>query len=171
MLRPSSPGSDSEGFGGLTHLDSRGEVRIVDISGKAVTFRRAVAESGVEMSEKAFEALRAGTVAKGDVLATVRVAAIMAVKKTSELIPLCHPLPVNKVACRIDLEPPRRVRVEVEVATTGRTGVEMEALTGASVACLVIYDMVKSLDKGMVIGPTRLLLKEGGKSDFPGESS
>lgn len=151
----------------LTHLDSKGEVHIVDITAKTVSARRAVAESWVELSESSLQALTAGETPKGDVLATVRLAAIMAVKKTSELIPLCHPLPVESVSCEIDFVLPGKVRIVVTVSTTGKTGVEMEALTGASVASLTLYDMLKALDKGMSIGPTRLLRKEGGKSgDF-----
>ena len=152
---------------GLSHLDSKGEVHIVDITAKAASPRRAVAESWVELSDISFQALSTGDTPKGDVLATVRLAAIMAVKKTSALIPLCHPLPVESASCEVELIPPGQVRIEVTVSTTGKTGVEMEALTGASVAALTLYDMLKALDKGMSIGPTRLLKKEGGKSgDF-----
>ena len=148
----------------LTHIDAQGQVRIVDISAKAVTSRRAVAESWVTMSAQAYEALREGKTPKGDVLATVRIAAIMAVKKTSELIPLCHPLPLESVTCEIEFRENSKVRIEVTASTSGKTGVEMEALTGASVASLTLYDMVKALDKSMTIGPTRLLEKDGGKS-------
>lgn len=151
----------------LTHLDKEGEVHIVDITKKGVTHRRAVAESWVVMSEQAFQALASGQTPKGDVLATVRVAAVMATKKTSELIPLCHPLAIEKVTCDIELHPPQRVRIEVSASLAGKTGVEMEALTGASVAALTLYDMLKAVDKEMVIGPTHLLEKQGGKSgDF-----
>ena len=153
-----------ENSGALTHLNDQGEVHIVDVSQKAVTKRRAVAQSWVEMSETTYRALLDGRTPKGDVLATVRLAAIMATKKTSELIPLCHPLPVESVTCEIDLSVPNRVGLEVTVSTSGKTGVEMEALTGVSVAALTLYDMLKALDKGMVIGPTQLLEKTGGKS-------
>ena len=148
----------------LTHVDAQGQVHIVDISTKAVTSRRAVAESWVTMSGQAYEALKGGKTPKGDVLATVRIAAIMAVKKTSELIPLCHPLPMESVSCEIEFRDENQVRIEVVASTSGKTGVEMEALTGAAVASLTLYDMVKALDKSMSIGPTRLLEKDGGKS-------
>lgn len=145
---------------------------MVDISGKERTSRRAVAESWIRMTEATFQALASEQTPKGDVLATVRLAAIMAVKRTSDLIPLCHPLAVEKVGCDIELHPPDRVRVEVECTITGKTGVEMEALTGASVATLTFYDMLKALDKSMEIGPTRLCSKSGGKSgDFDRKES
>ena len=148
----------------LTHVNAQGQVHIVDISAKAVTSRKAVAESWVTMSAQAYEALREGKTPKGDVLATVRIAAIMAVKKTSELIPLCHPLPVESVTCEVEFRKNYQVRIEVAASTSGKTGVEMEALTGASVASLTLYDMIKALDKSMTIGRTRLLRKDGGKS-------
>jgi cyclic pyranopterin monophosphate synthase len=148
----------------LSHLNSRGEVHIVDVTEKKVTSRRAVAESWVQMNTPAYRALCSGETPKGDVLATVRLAAIMAVKKTSELIPLCHPLAVESVSCEIDLKSVNKAHLRVSVSTTQKTGVEMEAMTGASVAALTLYDMLKALDKGMVIGPTQLLEKHGGKS-------
>jgi cyclic pyranopterin phosphate synthase len=148
----------------LNHLDGKGEVHIVDISQKQVTSRRAVAESWVRMAPATFEALATDETPKGDVLATVRLAAIMAVKRTSELIPLCHPLAVENATCDIELHQPDRVRIEVAASISGKTGVEMEALTGASVAALTLYDMLKALDKGMCIGPTQLVHKTGGKS-------
>jgi cyclic pyranopterin phosphate synthase len=154
---------DSEASG-LTHVDERGQVRMVDVSAKAPSARRALAEAWVSMSPDAFAALADGRTPKGDVLATVRLGAIMGTKATSALIPLCHPLPVESARCEVSLHPPDRVRIEVEVGTSGKTGVEMEALTGASTGALVLYDMLKALDKGMQIGPTRLLQKEGGKS-------
>jgi len=150
--------------GRLTHLNSKGEVHIVDITDKSVTARRAVAETWVEMSSSAYEALCTGNTPKGDVLASVRLAAIMGLKKTSELIPLCHPLPVESAHCDGAREEPNRVHIRVSVSTSGKTGVEMEALTGVSVAALTLYDMLKALDKSMVIGPTRLVEKHGGKS-------
>lgn len=137
---------------------------MVDLGLKGVSRRRAVAESTVRMNEAAFDALIQGGVAKGDVSATVRLAAIMAVKKTSDLIPLCHPLSVESVTCDLDFSGNREVVIRVCVEISGKTGVEMEALTGVSVAALTLYDMLKALDKGMVIGPTRLLEKSGGKS-------
>ena len=148
----------------LTHLDEQGHVRMVDVSEKAVTVRRALAESTVSMSAEAFQALAEGKTPKGDVLATVRLGALMGVKSTSTLIPLCHPLPVESARCEVTLLEPNQVRITVEVSTSGKTGVEMEALVGASTGSLVLYDMLKALDKGMVIGPTQLLQKEGGKS-------
>lgn len=148
----------------LTHLNEQGQVHVVDVSAKPVTKRTAVAESTVRLSEAAFQALSEGKTPKGDVLATVRIGAIMAAKKTSELIPLCHPLPLESVSCEVELQPPDRVRIEVRASTSAKTGVEMEALTAASVGGLILYDMLKAIDKSMVIGPTRLLRKEGGRS-------
>lgn len=148
----------------FTHLDEQGHVRMVDVSAKPVSVRRAVAESTVRMSPEAFTALTEGKTPKGDVLATVRLGALMGLKSTSSLIPLCHPLPVESARCEVTLMPPDEVRITVEVTTSGKTGVEMEALVGASTGSLVLYDMLKALDKGMVIGPTQLLRKEGGKS-------
>jgi cyclic pyranopterin phosphate synthase len=123
-----------------------------------------VAESWITMSEKAFNALADGRILKGDVMATVRLGALMGTKQTSALIPLCHNIPLEWSRCEINLHAPNRVRLVVEVTASGKTGVEMEALTGASIGSLVLYDMLKSLDKGMAIGPTQLLRKEGGKS-------
>ena len=144
----------------------------MDISAKQATSRVAVAESWVEMSPETYQALCSGETPKGDVLATGRLASIMACKKTSDLIPLCHPLPLESVKCDIDLSQTSKVRIQVTAATYGKTGVEMEALTGASVAALTLYDMLKALDKEMIIGPTQLLKKRGGKSgDFDRSSS
>ena len=137
---------------------------MVDVSEKRVTTRLAVAESWVRMSTEAFQALASDSAPKGDVLATVRLAAVMAVKRTSDLIPLCHPLAVEKVSCEVELHEPDQVRIEVTARISGKTGVEMEALTGASIGALTLYDMLKALDKGMTIGPTRLRRKTGGKS-------
>jgi cyclic pyranopterin phosphate synthase len=136
---------------------------MVDVSEKAVTNRVALAEAIVTMSETTREALFGGTLPKGDALATVRVAAIMATKKTSELIPLCHPLPID--AIDVGIEPlPNGARIVAEVTTTARTGVEMEALTAVTVGALALYDMVKGLERGLEIGPVRLLRKSGGRS-------
>ncbi len=147
----------------LTHLDEQGAARMVDVSAKPDTERRAVAEGRVSMSAAAVTAIRDNAVAKGDVLAVARVAGIMAAKRTGDLIPLCHPLPITSVA--IDLAPDDRgVTVTATVTTTGKTGVEMEAMTAVSVALLTIYDMAKAVDKGMTIGGVRLLSKTGGKS-------
>ena len=147
----------------LTHLDEAGNAAMVDVSGKAMTVREAVAEGRITMSAAALAAIREGAVKKGDVLATARIAGIMAAKKTSELIPLCHPLMLSKVAVDFAFETDG-IRVTAMARLTAQTGVEMEALTAASMALLTIYDMAKALDKGMVIGGLRLLEKRGGKS-------
>ncbi len=147
----------------LTHLDATGAARMVDVSAKADTVREAVAEGVIAMAPQVMAAIRAGDIKKGDVLGTARIAGIMAAKQTSNLIPLCHPLPIASVSVDFDYVD-TGVRVETSVRTNGKTGVEMEALTAASVALLTIYDMAKALDKGMVIGPVRLLAKSGGKS-------
>lgn len=147
----------------LTHLDETGAARMVDVGGKAETRREAVATGRITMSTEAAAAIRDGLVKKGDVLAVARVAGIMAAKKTSDLIPLCHPLALTRIA--LDLVPDETgVTVTATVALAGRTGVEMEALTAVSVALLTVYDMAKALDKAMTIGGIRLLSKTGGKS-------
>jgi cyclic pyranopterin phosphate synthase len=149
----------------LSHLDEHGAARMVDVSDKDVTTREAKAEAIIRLSARAYQAAIEGTGPKGDVLAAARIAGIMAAKKTSELIPLCHPLPISKAA--IDFEPlaeAHALRIIAIVKTTGQTGVEMEALTAASVAALTIYDMVKAVDKSAVIETVRLLMKSGGKS-------
>ncbi|EKE72856.1 cyclic pyranopterin monophosphate synthase MoaC [Celeribacter baekdonensis] len=149
----------------LTHFDDSGNAHMVDVSGKAVTDRLAVAESSVTMTPETLALVVQGTAKKGDVLGVARLAGIMAAKKTADLIPLCHPLPITKVT--LDLTPDETlpgVRIRATVKTSGQTGVEMEALTAASIAALTIYDMLKAAEKGMEIGPTRLLRKEGGKS-------
>lgn len=149
----------------LTHLNEKGEAHMVDVGAKAVTQRTAVAEGFVHMSQEALAAIEQGTAKKGDVLATARIAGIMAAKKTHELIPLCHPLMITKAA--VDLTPGREpcgVRVQATVSVSGQTGVEMEAMTAVSVACLTVYDMLKAADKSMTISEVRLLEKHGGKS-------
>lgn len=148
---------------GLTHLDAQGKARMVDVGGKAETRRVAIAEGRIAMSPAALAAIRDGTVPKGDVLAAARIAGIMAAKKTAELIPLCHPLALDSATIDFGLEDDG-VRVTASAALSGRTGVEMEALTAASVALLTIYDMAKAVDKGMVISGLRLIEKRGGKS-------
>lgn len=148
---------------GLTHLNAAGEAHMVDVGGKAVTQRVAVAGGRIRMSGEALAAIRDGTAKKGDVLATARIAGIMAAKKTGELIPLCHPIAISSVAVELALEADG-VAVTATVACGGQTGVEMEALTAASVALLTVYDMAKALDRGMVIEGVRLLEKRGGKS-------
>jgi cyclic pyranopterin phosphate synthase len=150
----------------LTHLDSQGRAQMVDVSEKAETVRRAVARGRVELSPTTVSLLRDNAVPKGDALAVARIAGIMAAKRTSELIPLCHPLPVTKVVVDLRITD-RGVEIEAEVRVTGKTGVEMEALTAVSVAALTLYDMVKAVDKGAVITEIRLEEKSGGKSgDF-----
>ena len=149
----------------LTHFDAEGRAQMVDVSGKAVTDRVAVAEAFVMMAPATLALVIEGRAKKGDVLGVARLAGIMAAKKTADLIPLCHPLPISKVT--IDLKPDPAlpgVRIEATVKTTGQTGVEMEALTAASVAALTVYDMLKAAEKSMTIGGLRLILKDGGKS-------
>jgi cyclic pyranopterin phosphate synthase len=149
----------------LTHLGKGGEVRMVDVSAKPATERVAVAEGRVLMAAKTLDLVVKGNAKKGDVLGAARIAGIMAAKKTHELIPLCHPLAVSKIA--VDIEPDLRLpglRVRATVKVTGPTGVEMEALTAVAVACLTIYDMVKAVERGMRIEGIRLIEKSGGKS-------
>ncbi len=149
----------------LTHFTEDGAAHMVDVSGKDVTERVAVAGGRISMSAEAFTHVKAGTAKKGDVLGTARLAGIMAAKKTSDLIPLCHPLALSKVEIDFDLnEASNAVDIRATVKVTGKTGVEMEALTAASVAALTVYDMLKAVDKSMVIGDIRLLKKSGGKS-------
>ena len=149
----------------LTHIDDQGNARMVDIGAKPTTDRRALAEGWIRLSPEAYEAVVARTAKKGDVLGVARLAGIMGAKKTADLIPLCHPLPVTKVAVELtpDADLPG-VRIEATVKTTGQTGVEMEALTAASTAALTVYDMLKAAEKSMEIGDLRVVLKDGGKS-------
>jgi len=147
----------------LTHLDAAGKARMVDVGGKAETTRVAVASGRIRMTAEALAAIRDGAVPKGDVLAAARIAGIMAAKKTAELIPLCHPLALTSVTVDFAFEEDT-LRATASASLTGRTGVEMEALTAASVALLTIYDMAKAIDKGMVIEDLRLIEKRGGKS-------
>ena len=150
---------------GLTHFDDQGQAHMVDVSAKAVTDRMAVAEGSVVMTPETLALITEGRAKKGDVLGVARLAGIMAAKKTADLIPLCHPLPITKVALDLTPDPALPgIRVAATVKTGGQTGVEMEALTAVSVACLTIYDMVKAVEKGMRIEGIRLRLKEGGKS-------
>ena len=149
----------------LSHLDEKGAARMVDVSDKPVTARQASAEATVMLSAEAFAAVMEGSAPKGDVLAAARIAGIMAAKKVPDLIPLCHPLAISKAA--IDFQPEAEshaIRILAIIATTGQTGVEMEALTAASVAALTLYDMIKAVDKGAVIQGVRLVAKSGGKS-------
>ncbi len=147
----------------LTHLNSQGEAHMVDISSKQDTSRLALAQSIVDLTPPILAAITDKTLPKGDLFATVRIAAIQAAKKCSDLIPLCHPLPLSKVTVDIALDKTQLV-ITVECKTTGKTGVEMEALTAASVGALTAYDMCKGIDKGMVISQVKLLKKTGGKS-------
>ncbi|MBM3615208.1 MAG: cyclic pyranopterin monophosphate synthase MoaC [Alphaproteobacteria bacterium] len=150
---------------GLTHFDATGQAHMVDVSDKPVTARVAVAEGFVVMSAETLTLVTSGSAKKGDVLGIARLAGIMGAKKTADLIPLCHPLPITKVALELTAdESLPGIRVEATVKTGGQTGVEMEALTAVSVACLTIYDMVKAVEKSMRIEGIRLVLKDGGKS-------
>jgi cyclic pyranopterin phosphate synthase len=147
----------------LSHLDEAGRARMVDVGDKPESARTATAEGIVRMSREAFEQVAAHAIAKGDVLAVAEVAGVMAAKRTGELIPLCHPLPLDVVTVEARLVPELPgVAVTATAKVTGRTGVEMEALTAVSVACLTVYDMVKAIDRGMVIEAVRLLSKTGG---------
>jgi cyclic pyranopterin phosphate synthase len=147
----------------LSHVDRRGQVRMVDVGGKPVTTREAVARGSIRMSAAAIRQIRRGALKKGDPLQAARLAGIMAAKQTATLIPLCHPLPLSDI--QVDLVPTSRgYDIEARVRTTAQTGVEMEALTAVAVAALTIYDMVKALDKAMVIGGVRLMKKSGGRS-------
>ena len=149
----------------LTHLDDRGAARMVDVGDKAVTERIAVAAAAVSMQSTTMALLEQGAHKKGDVLAVARIAGIQAAKKCADLIPLCHPLMLTSVEVSFDLEPTRnRVNIEARCKVSGKTGVEMEALTAVSVAALTIYDMCKAVDRGIEIGGIALLQKEGGKS-------
>lgn len=151
--------------GKLTHFDKTGAAHMVDVSDKAVTERLAIAEGLVRMAPDTLAVIQSGDISKGDVLGIARLAGIMGAKRTADLIPLCHPLPLDKVA--VDLEPVTDlpgIRVVATTKTSGRTGVEMEALVAVTTACLTIYDMVKAVDRGMQITGIRLLVKDGGKS-------
>ncbi len=151
----------------LTHLNERGEARIVDIGDKASTKRRAVAQARVIAQPSTITAIMGGSLKKGDALAVARIAGIMAAKKTAELIPLCHPISLTKVGVDISAENDTTIRIEATAETTGQTGVEMEALVAASTAALTLYDMAKAIDRAMVVTDICLLEKSGGKSgDF-----
>ena len=150
---------------GLSHFDADGRAHMVDVSGKSVTARVAIAEGHVKMTPETLDHVLKGTAKKGDVLGVARLAGIMGAKRTADLIPLCHPLPITKVSLDLTPDPALPgVRVSAEVRTTGQTGVEMEALTAVSTACLTVYDMLKAVEKGMEIGGIRVTLKDGGKS-------
>lgn len=147
----------------LTHLDERGHARMVDVGGKVETQRVAIASGRIAMNAAALAAIRDGEVPKGDVLAAARIAGIMAAKKTADLIPLCHPLMLSSVTLEFTLEQ-GGIRATATASLSGKTGVEMEAMTATSIALLTVYDMAKALDKGMVIEHVRLIEKRGGKS-------
>jgi cyclic pyranopterin monophosphate synthase len=155
--------ADVPGDARLTHLTSEGEVHMVDVGGKPISDRRAVAEALVSMSPGLADALFAGELPKGDALATVRLAGIMAAKRTPDLIPLAHPIGITSVGVRIERHP-EGARIEAECGTAERTGIEMEAMTAAAVAALTLYDMVKSVERGVTIERVRLLSKRGGRS-------
>ncbi|ELS03040.1 molybdenum cofactor biosynthesis protein MoaC [Xenococcus sp. PCC 7305] len=154
-----------QGKNSLSHINAQGEAQMVDVSGKTVTRRQAVAEGKVKMSLSTLEKIEAGNAPKGDVLGTAKIAGIMAAKKTADLIPLCHPLPLKKIEVKLksDRDLPGYV-IRATVTTKAETGVEMEALTAVSVAALTLYDMAKALEKSMVIDAIRLISKTGGKS-------
>ncbi|MFD2738667.1 cyclic pyranopterin monophosphate synthase MoaC [Sulfitobacter aestuarii] len=149
----------------LTHFDKKGDAHMVDVSDKAVTARIARAENYIRMAPETLEIITEGRAKKGDVLGVARLAGIMGAKRTSDLIPLCHPLPITSVALELTPDPDLPgIRISATVKTTGQTGVEMEALTAVSVAALTVYDMSKAVDKDMEIGGQRVVLKDGGKS-------
>ncbi|MCP3969035.1 MAG: cyclic pyranopterin monophosphate synthase MoaC [Rhodobacteraceae bacterium] len=150
---------------GLTHFDAKGDAHMVDVSDKPATARVAVAEGYVKMSRKTFDIIIEGRAKKGDVTGVARLAGIMGAKRTPDLIPLCHPLPITRAAVEITPEPDLPgVRIEATVKTGGQTGVEMEALTAVSIAALTVFDMVKAVEKTMIITGIRVILKDGGKS-------
>lgn len=156
----------------LTHFNQQGRAKMVDISEKSDTFRTAVAKSKVRMQPETLQKIREGKIGKGDVLAVAQVAGVMAAKKTWDLIPMCHPIPLTGVNILFHEVSDDTLEIEVEAKTTGKTGVEMEALTAAQVAGLAIYDMCKAIDREMVLGPTYLVQKTGGKSgDFQRKES
>ena len=148
---------------GLTHIDAEGQARMVDVSDKPETAREAVAEGYVRLAPETLALAVSGQGRKGDVRAVAEIAGVMAAKRTSDLIPLCHPLDISKAEVAVEVDGDR-LKVTARVRTTGRTGVEMEALTAVSVACLTLYDMLKAADRGMVIEDVRLLSKSGGRS-------
>ena len=160
MANESSPPRTSD----LTHFDAHGQAHMVDVGAKASTHRVAVAEGSIRMLGATFDLVAQGQARKGDVIGIARVAAIMAAKRTADLIPLCHPLPLTRVAVDFELQAPDTVRCVVTAETVGNTGVEMEALTAVQVGLLTIYDMCKAVDRGMEITGVRLLEKRGGKS-------
>jgi cyclic pyranopterin phosphate synthase len=165
MTHQKTPGNDEPAHEGLTHFDSAGQAHMVDVSAKADTRRIAVASGAISMKPATLAIIESGTAKKGDVLGIARVAAIMAAKRTSDLIPLCHPLSLTNVAVEFTINAAQsRVTCTATVGTTNKTGVEMEALTAVQIGLLTIYDMCKAVDRGMVITDVRVLEKHGGKS-------
>lgn len=165
MTRDSDASSPPAPPAGLTHFDTQGQAHMVDVAAKDVTHRVAVAEGRIEMQPATLAVIVAGTARKGDVLGIARIAAIQAAKRTADLIPLCHPLPLTRVAVSFEIdEAAACITCRSQVETLGRTGVEMEALTSVQVGLLTIYDMCKAIDRGMVMGGIRVLEKHGGKS-------
>ncbi|MBI5974628.1 cyclic pyranopterin monophosphate synthase MoaC [Staphylococcus canis] len=153
----------------FTHINAQGHAKMVDVSEKAITKRTAIAKSSITVNKTIYEQITHNTAKKGNVLNTAQIAGIMAAKQTSQLIPMCHPLPLSGVDVSFDWqqnESDYTLLITVTVSTTGRTGVEMEALTAASLTALTVYDMCKAVDKGMIIGETYLMQKTGGKSDY-----
>ena len=148
----------------FSHLDEKGEARMVDVGGKRVTRREAVAEANVRMKPETLARIASGDLPKGDVFSVARIAGIMAAKRTGEIIPMCHPLPIEHVRVSLEPVPPDRVRIEAAVGCAYKTGVEMEALCAASAAALTVYDMCKAVDRGMIIETVALVKKTGGKS-------
>lgn len=149
---------------GLTHFDAEGKAVMVDVSGKPATTRTAIARGRVVMARETLETIRSGGIGKGDVLGVARLAGIMGAKRTADLIPLCHPLPLSSVKVELTPIAPDTVEIEALAKTTGQTGVEMEALTAVTIAALTVYDMCKAIDRGMRVEDIRLTRKEGGKS-------
>jgi cyclic pyranopterin phosphate synthase len=158
------PGNRKATASRLSHIDERGRARMVDVSAKPVTEREAVARGRIRMQPQTLRLIRSGKIAKGEVLAVARVAGIMGAKRTAELIPLCHPLAVEVATVDFALRGRDTLEIEARVKVSGKTGVEMEALTAVSVASLAVYDMCKAVDRGMVIGEIRLMEKRGGRS-------
>ena len=148
----------------LTHCDEKGAAKMVDVSAKRVTLRRAVATAEVQMAPETLALIHDGKIPKGDVFAVARIAGIQAAKRAAGLIPLCHPLPIEAIEVDIQTRPPARVLIRAEAVVRARTGVEMEALTAATVSALTLYDMCKAVDRGIVIGPIQLEAKSGGRS-------
>jgi len=149
---------------GLSHVDAQGRARMVDVSDKPVTDREALARGVIRMQPSTLRLIQAGKIAKGEVFAVARVAGVMAAKRTAEVIPMCHPLPIQVAAIDFRVTGPGRLAIEARVKVTGKTGVEMEALSAVSVAALTVYDMCKAVDRGMVIGDICLMEKRGGRS-------